>query len=218
MSKLSTRLSLLGAAMMLCSGMAVADKAMYEVTITNITRNTIITPVLVASHRHQLPLFELGAPPSDELAAVAEGGDIAPMSALFQTNSNLEDLTDTGGPLLPGASATVQVSGSHRARHISLVAMMVPTNDSFISLNAVRAPWWGSVTYYSPGYDAGSEPNDELCVNIPGPQCGGEGRSPNEGGEGYVHINNGIQGIGDLSASLYDWRNPVAKITITRMY
>ncbi|MCU7818248.1 MAG: hypothetical protein KZQ57_05120, partial [gamma proteobacterium symbiont of Lucinoma myriamae] len=41
--------------------------------------------------------------------------------------------------------------------------------------------------------------------------------SPAEDGEGFVHINRGIHGIGDLAADVYDWHNPVAKITITRV-
>lgn len=73
------------------------------------------------------------------------------------------------------------------------------------------------VSYESPAYDAGSEPNDEQCVNIPGPVCGGAGGSPDTGGEGYVHIHAGIHGIGDLVAADRDWRNPVAKVVIKRV-
>lgn len=92
------------------------------------------------------------------------------------------------------------------------------------------APKHGRVTYYSPGYDAGTEPNDELCTSIPGPFCLGAGRSgPDEDevdtDEGYVQIHHGIHGIGineisglvDLPANVFDWGNPVAKITITHI-
>jgi hypothetical protein len=68
-----------------------------------------------------------------------------------------------------------------------------------------------------PAYDAGTELNDELCENIPGPLCGG-GAVSAESGEGFVHIANGIHGIGDLAPELYDWRNPVAKVTIRRTW
>ena len=37
-------------------------------------------------------------------------------------------------------------------------------------------------------------------------------------GEGYVHIHRGMHGIGDLAPEIYDWRNPVAAITITRAH
>ncbi|MCH6583458.1 MAG: hypothetical protein E2O37_00035 [Proteobacteria bacterium] len=71
---------------------------------------------------------------------------------------------------------------------------------------------------YSPAYDAGSETNDESCANIPGPPdgCTGAGVSPDDDGEGYVHIHAGIHGISDLIAADRDWRNPVARITIRR--
>lgn len=62
------------------------------------------------------------------------------------------------------------------------------TNDAFAALNAVPLPASGSSTHNILIYDAGSEPNDEVCANIPGPVCGGEGDSPNVDGEGYVHI------------------------------
>ena len=75
----------------------------------------------------------------------------------------------------------------------------------------------GKRTFYANGYDAGSEMNDELCVNIPGPRCGGDGEFKALSGEGYVHISPGIQGIGDLSSAVYDWRNPVAVVTIQRI-
>ena len=75
----------------------------------------------------------------------------------------------------------------------------------------------GSQTLSVPGYDAGSEPNDELCASIPDPPCGGEGGSPNAGGEGFAHVQAGIHGIGDLSAADYDWRNPVATIKVERV-
>jgi hypothetical protein len=65
-------------------------------------------------------------------------------------------------------------------------------------------------------YDAGSEMNDELCSNIPGPQCGGAPFSMGLA-EGYVHISRGISGEGDLAASAYDWRNPVARVSVSRM-
>ena len=67
------------------------------------------------------------------------------------------------------------------------------------------------------GYDAGSETNDELCATVPGPACRGAGPSPEDSGEGFVYIHNGVHSIGGLSAVEYDWRNPVAKVVIEHM-
>jgi hypothetical protein len=199
----------------------------YEVTITNITGNIIFTPILVVSHKKGLaPLFELGSPVSKDLAEIAEGGDISFLAATLGDDPDVVGLGNSVGLLHPGASVTVEVSAEKGAKNISIASMLLPTNDAFIALNGVKAPKKGTVTYYSPGYDAGSEFNDEWCMNIPGPQCKivnggymGEGFSDPDvtTDEGYAHISRGIQGNGDLLSATYDWRNPVAKITITRV-
>jgi len=224
----------IAAGLILTSSSVFADGSKtYEVTITNITNAIIFTPILVASHKKGLaPLFELGLPASDDMTAIAEGGNTGPLTATLGVDPDVVAVGNSGGLLHPGASVTVMVSAEKGAKHISIASMMLPTNDGFIGLNGVKAPKKGTATYYSPGYDAGTEGNDEKCANIPGPQCGGTGPSPivvlgaetNPGDEGYVHIHRGIQGIGDLSvveppkpSHIYDWRNPVAKITITRV-
>ena len=95
--------------------------------------------------------------------------------------------------------------------------MLLPTNDTFVAVNSMSLPKRASSGLaLALAYDAGSEENDELCVNIPGPHCGG---SPFSAGlaEGYVHISRGISGEGDLYASDYDWRNPVAHVSIRRV-
>ena len=193
----------------------------YHVTITNLTNAIIFTPILVASHRREIDLIGLGAPASGELTAIAEAGDITLLEDVLNDMKHVADVQNSGDALVPGDSVTVVVKARHGARRISLAAMMLPTNDGFIALDSVKASNRGTQTYYSPGYDAGTEPNDELCINIPGPICGGEGLSPDEDpdDEGYVHIHRGIHGVGDLllQPAVYDWRNPVARITVTRI-
>ena len=198
---------------------AAGGSSTYQVTVTNLTHSTNFTPILVASHRRPVSIFELGSPASDELAAVAEGGNLAPLTAVLEADPQVVDVQNSGGLLGPGESVTVIVDAAHGASYISLVSMMVPTNDGFIALDGVRVGKHHAATYFSPGYDAGSEANDELCANIPGPTCGGAGPSPIESplDEGYVHVHRGIHGIGDLAAATYDWRNPVAKISISRL-
>ncbi|MCP4769070.1 MAG: hypothetical protein GY875_22770 [Gammaproteobacteria bacterium] len=191
----------------------------YHVTITNLTHAIIFTPILVASHRRPVSIFELGTPASDELSAIAEGGDVGPLTTMLNGNSQVIDVQNSGGLLMPGQSVTVIVSAEHGAKMISIASMMLPTNDAFIGLNSVAVSRKGS-TFYSPGYDAGSEANDELCINIPGgANCSGVGYSPgvNDGDENQVHVHRGTHGVGDLAADVYDWRNPVARITVTRV-
>jgi hypothetical protein len=152
------------------------------------------------------------------LVSIAEGDDIQPMTEAL-LNSGKAYATATNGALLqPGETATINVKTKKGFNYVSVAAMLVPTYDGFISLNGVKGPKGKrTVSYVSPAYDAGSETNDELCVNIPGPYCGGATLSPNDNGEGYVHIHDGIHGIADLMPETFDWRNPVAKITIQRI-
>lgn len=190
----------------------------YEITVTNLTRGQSFTPILVTTHKAGVSLFTEGAPASPELALLAEGGNTAPLAAVLSTNPNVLDITTIPGLLAPGKSVTVQVKMDDGFDHVSIAAMLIPTNDGFFALNGVRGPKGQKMlSFESPAYDAGSESNDELCAHIPGPVCGGEGASPNAGGEGFVHIHAGIHGIGDLSAADRDWRNPVVKITVKRV-
>lgn len=208
--------SLLIAATMCVSSLAAAGDYL-QVTVTNLTRGQIFTPILVASHsRNKQLLFQAGQPASEELAALAEGGDVDPLAAVLDGKHSVKGVADSGGLLMPGATTTINVP-AHRAKRVSLAAMLIPTNDAFVSLNNVRAPLHGSITYTAIAYDAGSEPNDELCPNIPGPFCGGEGGTPGVDGEGYVHVHAGIKGDYDVPADVYDWRNPVAQVTVKRV-
>jgi hypothetical protein len=197
------------------SVMAGNDDTMYSVTITNITKGTLFTPILVVTHKPGHPIFKLGEAASEELAKLAEGGDTMPLQHKLMASGMSYDAVSTGAPLMPGDSVTVEVKAKHRFNHISLAAMLLPTNDGFIAINGMRLPFRSSTTVI-PGYDAGSEMNDELCASIPGPQCGGEGFNM-EDGEGYVYIHSGIQGGADLSPNAYDWKNPVATVKIVRM-
>ncbi|NOX76692.1 MAG: hypothetical protein GXP17_08825 [Gammaproteobacteria bacterium] len=189
----------------------------YVVTITNLTHGQTFTPIMVASHKHRAKLFDLGEPASMELAIAAESGNTQPLSQKLVNAGMAYDVVSTGGLLGPGESVSVIVKAKKHFRHISVMSMLIPTNDAFVAANAVPVPKKRHMqTIMSPVYDAGSELNDELCANIPGPYCGGAAVSP-EDGEGYVHIHPGIHGVGDLIQSQFDWRNPAAKITIKRI-
>ena len=191
----------------------------YSVSITNITKGVILTPFLAATHRRSIAFFELGQPASTEMAAIAEGGDVGPLNMLLLSQPNQVYATaNSGGLLMPGQTLTLDIEAAHGFNYLSLAAMLLPTNDSFAALNRIRLPARGTKRHLLRAYDAGSELNDELCVSIPGPMCGGEGGSPGSDGEGYVYISPGIHGEGDLAASAYDWRDVVVQVTVTRTH
>jgi len=212
MPQFQQTLRTLVAAATLASGAAMAQTGV-EITVTNLTRGQSFTPIFAASHTGEVALFRLGEPAIPALAELAEGGSPGPLMDLAAASRAVTDYTASEGLLGPGESITLILNSRPNDR-ISVAAMLIPTNDTFFAANGVTVPPQGTVTVRAPGYDAGSEPNDELCDNIPGPVCGGEGNSPDAGGEGFVHITAGIQGIGDLEPADYDWRNPVADIVI----
>lgn len=199
----------------------------YAVTITNITQTQTFTPIILATHKPSIALFELGSAAGNELEILAESGNTAPLALLLDgAGSSVRDI-QTGDTLLgPGESITFEIQGDPRREFLSVAAMLIPTNDTFVALNAVRLPRRGSVSYFATAYDAGTEANDQSCGNIPGPRCGGDGYSPvpAPGDEGFVHVSNGFHELGDTDAdgfevldpATYDWRNPVARITVTR--
>lgn len=214
--------ALFGATIPLNSGTARADNdSGVEVTVTNLTRGQIISPVVVASHRARFePLFVAGEPASVELAAVAEDADLDLLIAELTGDSDVLDvqvLFGPAGPIMPGESASIVIDVQGNFRFLSMAGMLVTTNDAFFALRGAHIPSKGSRTFRSPAYDAGSEANTELCAHIPGPPCGSGGVSVPAGAEGYVHIHAGIHGTGDLIPAMHDWRNPVAEITLRRL-
>lgn len=54
-----------------------------EITVINLTRGQQFTPILVATHKRGVRLFEAGQPASPQLATLAEEGDTGPLSALL---------------------------------------------------------------------------------------------------------------------------------------
>jgi len=210
-----TALILIAALMFSGSALAGHNRS-YEVTITNITSGQSFTPILSATHNSSIAFFEAGLPASPELELLAEGGHTMPLEDLLDSmGSAIGDITTTGGLLGPGEWVTFEIKGGNRYSRLSFAAMLLPTHDTFVALDSLPLPRW-ETTAMARAWDAGTELNDELCANIPGPYCGGEPDSE-DGGEGFVHVANGIHGIGDLAPEVFDWRNPVAKVSIRRI-
>ena len=201
----------------------------YEVTVTNVTRGQTFTPILVTTHRPSIALFELGAPASPELEVLAEDGGTGPFVALLESlGRTVGDVTSGDSLLAPGESVSFEIEGNPWRHVLSVAAMLIPTNDTFFAIDSVRLPRYGQSTFLANAYDSGTEFNDQSCANMPGPRCGGEGLSAaaGEGDEGFVYISNGFHDLGTedangfevLGPAVYDWRNPVARVTVKRVY
>ena len=216
--------ALAGAALLWSAAPASAQfgAAKYRVTITNLTKGQILAPAIVATHTESAtPLYRMGEPASPELAGVAEDAMLDPMVDMLANDADVLDvqlITGVNGPILPGETASVEVDSLGQYNRVSLVSMLVTTNDSFAGISNVRGPNLGTGVHFAPALDAGTEANTESCEHIPGPPCNNGGVRVTEGAEGYVYVSPGISGEGDdLSQSGYDWRNPVARVAITRL-
>ena len=195
--------------------------AVYEVTVTNVTRDQSFTPLLVVAHHPRVSLFEVGQEASPELEALAETGNTGPFQETLASTPGVRGVATGEGLLTPGMTATIEVKG-HRGDRISLAGMLIPTNDGFVAIDGAGPFNRGAQSLYAPAYDSGTEMNDEACASIPGPdyvECGGPGGggAPEGGEEGFVRIHEGIHGVGDFVAATRDWRNPVAKVTVRRV-
>lgn len=211
-----TAITLISTLLVSASALAESTSRIYEVTITNLTAGQAFTPIIATTHDSSIALFEPGQPASDEIEMLAEGGDTMPLQDLLATAPDaVHHTVTTDGLLGPGESVTFEIYASFRHNRLSLAAMLLPTHDTFVALNSFNLPYRRGTTT-AVAYDAGTEVNDELCVNIPGPFCGGAPYSE-EDGEGYVFVANGIHGIGDLDPAMFDWRNAVAGVSMRRI-
>lgn len=187
----------------------------YYVHVTNVTRGQILSPPIVVSHSDDVALWDVGTPASPELAAVAEDADGAGLLSLAGSSPLVTDVAVGPGPLPPGETVILEVAAAKPFDKITVVGMLVVTNDAFYGVNSADLPFRRmKETHHAVAYDAGSEANNESCDFIPGPPCGNAGVRATDGAEGFVHVHAGIHGVGDLDPAAHDWRNPVARVQI----
>jgi hypothetical protein len=208
---------------------AVADNdhraAEYQVTVTNLTKGQVFSPPVLATHKSSVAIFAAGDPASDELVDVAEngmGGALADyLNSIPQVFEAIASTQPVPPAMAPFEPVTFEISSRGHFDRLSMVSMLVNTNDAFLAIDTVRLPKrrGKSLTYYAIAYDAGSENNNQLCAYVPGPACeeldSGNSRDESEA-EGVVYVHNGVHETGELSPAKYDWHNPVAKVVITR--
>lgn len=217
--------ALLGAILALtAAGTAAPAAAEVQIRIVNLTRGQVFSPVIAWSHKRTFdPFFAFGGTASEELRDIAENGENGPMNTLLIGDPDVIDIGIGSGPIPPGGEEVISIDANGRATQISLASMLVNTNDTFFALRSVDVPK-SSGDFFSPGFDAGTEDNNEDCAFIPGPACASEGTNFNtpDGGEGFIFVQEGIHGVNggvatsDLDPSQLDWRNPVAYIEISR--
>jgi len=194
----------------------------WRVTIKNLTPpgpgapgSQPMSPPLFVIHSRQADVWGVGEIASHGVAAIAEDANNAPLeSALPAVQGVRTVLTGGGGPIPSGVTRSFTVETSGRFNRLSVVTMLVNTNDAFTGLDSLRLRGHGS-SHETMAYDSGSERNNELKSHIPGPCCGNAFVRDPEGA--LIGPHEGIIGRGQLSPALYDWNGAAARITIERV-
>ena len=213
-----------------------SSAADINVRIENLTNGIYFTRLLVAVHPDGDSLFTSGQPASANLQAMAEGGDTAGLIADMQAIGATISDNPAGGLLAPASSTNVDLNtdGTSNVR-LSVVAMLLPTNDGFAGLNAITIPMAAGIYSYDvPAYDAGTEANDELVTGGGAPGVPGipvdPGAQSGTGGTGAamadanpnIHIHRNVlgdtdnaAGVSDLDSRVHRWLNPVIRVVVT---
>lgn len=161
-----------------CFAVAVSGAAhaiQIDVSITNLTHAQTFTPRLVIAHDATYDAFEPGVVASSALEWLAEAGVIddeqnpASNGANFEaelgpvdTDNGFNTWHRFGGTLEPSATLSYPFDTMDKP-YLSLLTMLIPTNDAFAGLDSILIPTEpGTYTYTLNAYDAGSELNDEL--------------------------------------------------------
>jgi hypothetical protein len=197
------------------------------IDIQNLTQGMYFTPIAAVAHTPDTSLFEVGEEASPEIQEMAEGGSLAGLITIA-TSISADIVTEpTAGPLGPFMTADGNTI-------LSVVAMILPSDDGFIGLDNWTIPTEaGTYTVYLNAYDAGTEANDEL-VGGGAPGIAGMPAPPfltlGTGGSGVtsaisntnIHIHPGnigdddtTGGISDVTNTIHRWLNPVAIVTVT---
>lgn len=206
-----------------------------DVHVTNLTQGMYFTPLLITAHADTADLFEVGDAAISEIQAMAEGGDISGLVTLANNVGAVSVENPASGLLAPASSIHVIDMSTGANDRLSIVAMLLPTNDGFVGLDSWKIPETaGTYTLYLNAYDAGTEANDELVTG--GGASGVAGIPANPGANGgtngtgvtttesnqMIHIHRGnigdtdtTGGISDVDSRIHRWLNPVAKVTVT---
>ncbi|MBI9092651.1 MAG: spondin domain-containing protein [Desulfobacterium sp.] len=200
----------------------------FEIKITNLSPN-VLTPAPFITHNASFDLFTEGYAASPEVELLAEEGNTTGVRDLAMDGITAGSVMDyqeafDGGPIFPGAFATINIEADMSHPLLSYLSMLAVSNDAFIGRTTgdgaiylffggrhVSRRYW---VYARNVWDAGTEDNDELAVNVPG--LGGSG-SISEGSV-VTRPHPGILGTGEIDTD-FNWAisgdTLVAKIEIS---
>lgn len=223
--KLSAITLLVGASLLLqgCPSKDNKTNKTFSIEVTNLTNAQPFAPAGAVLHNEGYHPYVLGNQASTAIEHLAEGGDNSALLAAADADGNVTATASGSGIIAPGMSEVIQIKGLSDEFKLSLVSMLVNTNDGFIGSDAVDLDSLArndSMTFLVGVYDAGTEANDEAGASLPGQ--GGEGFNATRDDRDFVAVHPGIVSISDgLTTSALDpshrFDNPAARIVVTRI-
>ena len=185
----------------------------WQVTITNLTGGQPLSPPLLVVHSRRADVWSLRTIANHGVAAIAEDADNSVLESALPGLPGIRSVeTGAGGPIPPGASRTFIVQTRGNFDRLTVLTMLVNTNDGFTGLDSAHLS--RSFTRSTMAYDSGSERNNERAAYIPGPCCNSHFVRDPEGA--LIGMHEGITDRGDLSPAVYGWNGPVARIQVSR--
>jgi len=198
-------------------------------TFTNTSGAQPMTPPVAILHNpidgeNGIQFFEVGAVVSEEVRMIAEDGVFPPLRdvAEGQIPTGRVSAVAVGfadpaapGPLTPGATASVTMDVESPDQVLTIVTMVVCTNDGFTGVDS-RPLADGDETFMTPIYDAGSETN-VTTLNYWVPPCSPDMMSDNitdmEGGVITPHPG---QTVGENAAFDFEAGTELLEVSIVR--
>lgn len=219
----------LGWAILAIASASTASAQTYRVTIKNLTANQNFVGIHTSFHRTPHFHFQTGSLLPDPIAELFYPSILLAAAERDPVPSRTADraMTRINTSITPGNMMTFKFKATSKQKFFSFFSPLHATDDGFVGIDSARLPRKRnqSVTISANVYDAGLFENTEDCdlatvltLLSPPPEC-----APHEvvdvtlNPNSPVIIHSGIHGIGDLSAAKYDWKNPVAEISIQKI-
>lgn len=223
MNKIVCNVTLAGSILLSVAACDQSPMQEYSINISNITHGQPLSPPVAILHSKKTSLWKIGEQASEELEAMAEGGDGSGLLSTRPHNPQYQ----ANAPLLPGESIEFMLEAkTKKTKNLSIAGMLVNTNDAFSGLNSIELvdlKEGQSSVYYTYAYDAGTEFNSELDNTIPGPADNGEGfNAARDDITSVVTLHGGIVSADDnftesTLSGTDKFDNPILRIEVTAL-
>ena len=195
----------------------------YNITVQNLSAGQPLSPPLIVKHDRRARVWQNGTAASHVVANIAEDANNAPAIQLLNrvrgvqgASTGVDQGATAPAPIPPGAGQTYRVRVNNPTDRVSLISMLVNTNDGFTGLDSYRLRN-GTRVLVRRAYDGGSETNNQLARSIPGPCCNNPMVRDPEGRTIRPHP--GLRnGVGQLTRAQHGFnRRAVARITVEKV-